>query len=277
MATHKVPQDVETADKLVGFLSLKQFIFVLVGFGLGFMAYNLAKTSFILAIPFLPFIFVCLVLGLYQRKDQPVEVFLAAWLKYKLSPKARVWNQEGYEQHLIVTAPKKEQIDYTKGMTAQDVYNRSLSLSSNLDTGGWATRGVTNATATELLTKPVSESLIDESTLKEIKKKYEYQPPEIIESPTKSPEDVFDANNAPTATRVEVGIDHLAQSQSAEAKNIITTPPQQGFASQPPVQLPPDVTAKVEQLATAPVPITTVSQQAAQTIDLNAGAEFQIN
>jgi hypothetical protein len=269
MATHKVPTDVETADKLVGFLNLKQFIFVLVGFGLGFIAFNLAKANFILAIPFLPFIFICFVLGLYQRKDQPVEVFLAAWLKYKLSPKARVWNQEGYEQHLIVTAPKKEQIDYTKGMTAQDVYNRSLSLGSNLDTGGWATRGVSNASATQLLKEPVSESLIDEGTLNEIKKKYAYQPPQE--------EDVFDANNYPVATRAETGLDHLNQAQTTLAQNLITNPTAQNYPSQPPVELPPTATTKLEQLATAPLPITTISEQAAQTIDLTKGAEFEIN
>lgn len=275
MATHKVPQDVETADKLVGFLSLKQFLFVLAGFGLGFIAFNLAKANFILAIPFLPFIFVFFVLGLYQRKDQPVEVFLAAWLKYKFSPKARVWNQEGYEQHLIVTAPKKETIDYTKGLTDQDVSNRSTSLGTNLDTRGWATRGVTGATATQL-GNIQSESLIGADELKEIKKKYEYQPTEA-DIPTKTPADIFDANNAPAATIAEVSVDKLAQAQSAQALNLIQSPNPQSYPSQPPVQLEPATAAKVEELASSPIPITTISEQATQTIDLTKGAEFQIN
>ncbi len=275
MAAHKVPQDVETADKLVGFLSLKQFIFVLVGFGLGFVAFNLAKASFILAIPFLPFIFVCLVLGLYQRKDQPVEVFLAAWLKYKFSPKARVWNQEGYEQHLIVTAPKKEVIDYTKGMTDQDVSRRSTSLGSNLDTRGWATRGVSSATATDLGVQ-TSESLLGADELREIKKRYEYHPVEF-EAPIQAPSDVFDANNDLTATRLEVEVQKSTINQTELAQQIIQSPNPQSIPSQPAVELPQAVSAKVEELATAPVPISTISEQAAQTIDLSKGAEFEIS
>lgn len=273
MAAHKVPQDVETADKLVGFLSLKQFIFVLVGFGLGFIAFNLAKASFLLALPFLPFIFVCFVLGLYQRKDQPVEVFLAAWLKYKFSPKARVWNQEGYEQHLIVTAPKKEIIDYTKGLTPSDVQNKLTGLGSNLDTKGWSTRGVASATSTNLGIHQ-SERLIDLDQVASIRKKYQYQPPEI--EPI-DPIDPLDANNAPTATRIEVGVDTSAQNSTTEAIQIISSPPTQSFTSQPPVELPPETAATVQELASASVPITTIAAKAAQAIDLAKGAEFTIN
>ena len=42
MATHKVPQDVEAEDKLVGFLSLKQFIFVIFGIAFGWLTFFFA-------------------------------------------------------------------------------------------------------------------------------------------------------------------------------------------------------------------------------------------
>ncbi len=290
MANHKVPQDVETADKLVGFLSLKQFIFVLGGFGLGFIAFSLGKTNFLLAIPFAPPIFVFLVLGLYQRKDQPVEVFLAAWLKYKFSPKARVWNQEGYEQHLIVTAPKKEVIDYTKGMTSQDVYNRLYGIGSKLDTRGWSTKGVSSANAVDLGIDE-SERLISMTDVRAMENRLNNTP--------EPPQDVFDANNSPTATMVEVDVQKAAQAQGAEALNIIANPVAQTSAqsvvgteagltnfqqilslkpaSNPlPAQQPALTNTQAVALASAQIPISAVAQQA-QSINLDQGAEFNLH
>jgi hypothetical protein len=268
MANHKVPQDVETADKLIGFLSLKQFLFVLGGAGLSFLAFQFAKASIILAIPFLPFIFVMLVLGLYQRKDQPVEVFLAAWLKYKISPKARIWNQEGYEHRVIVTAPKKEVIDYSKGLTTQDVYNNFSGLGSKLDTRGWSTKGVSSATATDLGVQD-SERLMSIESINELKKKYR---PEA-----EPPQDVFDANNSPVATMVEVDVDKSAQAQPARAMEILshTAPTQVETHAAP--QLQPQQATQVETLSTAEIPISSVSSQAGQTINLEQGAEFSLH
>ncbi len=267
MANHKVPQDVETADKLIGFLSLKQFLFVLAGFGLGFLAFNFAKVNFLLAVPFLPFIIVFLVLGLYQRKDQPVEVFLAAWLKYKFSPKARVWNQEGYEQHVIVTAPKKEEIDYTKGMSKQDVYNNFSGIGNKLDTRGWSTKGVSSATAVDLGVQD-SERLMSLDSVKELQKRYNKEP--------EPPYDVFDANNSPVATIVEVDVDKAAQQVSTQATDILTHPNNIQQPEHPPQVLPQTQAAQVENLASAEIPISSVANQASQTINLDQGAEFSL-
>ncbi len=95
MSTYKLPSNLDTDEKLVGFLSLKQFLFVLAGCGISFIAYTIAKVNILIAIPFVPFMVVFFVLGLYQRQDQPVEVYLAAWLKFKFGSKKRIWNQEG--------------------------------------------------------------------------------------------------------------------------------------------------------------------------------------
>jgi len=269
MANHKVPQDVETADKLIGFLSLKQFLFVLGGAGLSFLAFQFAKTSIVLGIPFLPFIFIMFVLGLYQRKDQPVEVFLAAWLKYKFSPKARIWNQEGYEHRVIVTAPKKEVIDYTKGLSSQDVYNNFSGLGSKLDTRGWSTKGVSSATATDLGVQD-SERLMSLESVNELKKKYDHQP--------EPPQDVFDANNSTVATMVEVDVDKSAQAQPLKALGILNnSQPAPQPQAYPAPQLDPQQTSQVENLAnTEEIPISSVATLAGQAIDLDNGAEFSL-
>lgn len=141
MATHKVPQDVEAEDKLVGFLSLKQFIFVVLGIGFGYLTYFFfAKVHPITALIFIPPTLICLVLGLYQRKDQPVEVFLASALRFYLKARKRVWNQEGYEERVIITAPPVIEHKYTKSFTGAEAVSRLTSLSRMMDSRGWASK-----------------------------------------------------------------------------------------------------------------------------------------
>jgi hypothetical protein len=140
MATYKVPQDVEAEDKIIGFLSLKQFIFVLVMVASLWMCWILARANIGLGLIPLPIAIISGVLGLYQRKDQPVEVFLASWLRYLLKPRVRKWDQEGIEERVIITVPKHIEKNYTKGLTEQQVNSRLAQLSSLLDSRGWAAK-----------------------------------------------------------------------------------------------------------------------------------------
>jgi hypothetical protein len=285
MANHKVPTDVETADKLIGFLSLKQFIFTLAGFGTIFMAYTFAKATPFLAIPFLPVIFVFFILGLYQKKDQPVEVFLAAWLKFKLSPKTKIWNQEGYEQHVIVTAPKKETIDYSKGMTRQDVRDKLKGLGTIADTKGWSAKGVSSQDALSLGDQK-SERLLSLEEVDALQKAREGTPEpwELV--------DVQDANNSTTASRFETGLDELSIQSDYQAQQIMK--PQTEFSTATPFQQPstltPDVAQlnpqqqeQIQQLSTTDAPISTVAHQAQELvhpngeIDLDSGAVFNLH
>lgn len=140
MATYKVPQDVEAEDKLIGFLSLKQFIFVLVMIGALWMCWVLAKVNILFGIVPLPIAFVSGILGLYQRKDQPVEVYLASWLRFKTKPRIRKWDQEGLAEHVIITVPKQVMKTYTNGLNQQQVESRLNQLSALMDTRGWASK-----------------------------------------------------------------------------------------------------------------------------------------
>lgn len=141
MATHRVPQDVETEDKIIGFLSLKQFIFVVVGIGFGWLTFFFAtKVNIILALIWVPFTVVPLVLGLYQRKDQPVEVFLASALRYYFKPRKRKWDLEGYEERVLVTAPPKIEHHYTKDFSGDEAMSRLTRLSHMMDSRGWASK-----------------------------------------------------------------------------------------------------------------------------------------
>lgn len=57
MATYKVPQDVEADDKLIGPFSFRQFVYLMLVFGLGVAAVALFQVFPLLAIIPLPFAF----------------------------------------------------------------------------------------------------------------------------------------------------------------------------------------------------------------------------
>ena len=78
MAEHKVPQDVEAEDKLIGPFSFRQFMFLLVALGAGFVAFFLGRISIPLALIPAPISLFFLVIALPLRKDQPTEVYVAA-------------------------------------------------------------------------------------------------------------------------------------------------------------------------------------------------------
>jgi len=141
MATHMVPQDVEAEDKLVGFLSLKQFIMTVLGIGFGYLTFFFfTKIHPLAALIWLPPTLVFFVLGLYQRKDQPIEVFLASALTFYFKPRKRKWDQEGHEDQVIITAPPVIEHHYTKDFTGSEAASRLQSLSTMMDSRGWASK-----------------------------------------------------------------------------------------------------------------------------------------
>ncbi len=141
MATHKVPQDVEAEDKIVGFLSLKQLIFTIVGLAFGYLTYFFfTKVHPVSALLWLPFTLMFLVLGLYQRKDQPVEVYLASAIGYYFKPRVRIWGQEGYEERVKITAPPVVEKHLTKDFSGDEAVSRLSGLSLMMDSRGWASK-----------------------------------------------------------------------------------------------------------------------------------------
>lgn len=159
MATHMVPQDVEAEDKLVGFLSLKQFIMTVVGIGFGYLTFFFfTKVHPVAALLWLPPTILFLVLGVYQRKDQPVEVFLASALTFYFKPRKRKWDQEGHEDHVIITAPEVIEHHYTKDFTGEEAASRLQSLSTMMDSRGWASKQWGDWQNPQLATAAVSDN-----------------------------------------------------------------------------------------------------------------------
>jgi hypothetical protein len=148
MAVYKVIQDVEAEDKIVGFLTLKTFVYALIAAALAYinirflMAGALGPLRFvfilILSVPMLIFGILAAPLG----RDQPTEVWILSHVQFFLNSRRRVWDQGGAQELVTITAPKKIEKDYTKGLTQNDVQSRLKALATTLDSRGWAVKNV---------------------------------------------------------------------------------------------------------------------------------------
>ncbi len=142
MAVYKVPQDVEADDKLLGPFSFKQFIFLIIAVMAGAIAFGLSRILFPLVIIPLPIAVFFLILALPLRKDQPMEIYIAAIISFMTKPKKRLWRPDGIESLIEVVAPKVEERQYGKGYSQEEVQRRLSYLANIVDSRGWAVRGV---------------------------------------------------------------------------------------------------------------------------------------
>jgi hypothetical protein len=143
MATYKVPQDVEAEDKLLGPLSFRQFVYAMIAAGgivMGFFLFQASPP--LVAIP-LPVVLLFSVLALPLRKDQPMETYLLAVLRFYLKPKMRLWNPDGTITYVEITAPKIVEEHLTKEFTGQTAKERLDYLAEIMDTRGWSLKNLT--------------------------------------------------------------------------------------------------------------------------------------
>lgn len=142
MAVYKVPQDVEADDKLIGPFSFRQFIYLIIVAIAIAIAWGLAQLFIPLAIIPLPIIIFFGALALPLRKDQPMEIYLAAVVSFYLKPRRRIWQADGIQSLVEITAPKVIEVQRTKNLSQTEAERRLSYLADIVDTGGWAIRGV---------------------------------------------------------------------------------------------------------------------------------------
>jgi PrgI family protein len=142
MAVYKVPQDVEADDKLIGPFSFRQFVYLIIA-TLGIvMGWGLAQLFIPLAIIPLPIIIFFGALALPLKKDQPMETYLAAVVSFYLKPRKRLWQPDGIQSLVEITAPKVIEVQRAKDLSQVEAEQRLSYLADIVDTEGWAVRGV---------------------------------------------------------------------------------------------------------------------------------------
>lgn len=147
MAVYKVPQDVEAEDKLLGPFSFRQFVYLMIAAGSGVAMFFLGRINFLLALLPLPFFLVFGILALPLRKDQPIETYLAAIIRFHLKPRKRFWQPDGTLSLIEITNPIVDASPVLKDVSGQEAATRLSFLSQVVDSQGWSTRGVAAPTA----------------------------------------------------------------------------------------------------------------------------------
>ncbi len=145
MATYKVPQDVEADDKLLGPFTFRQFIYLMIVFGLIMLAVGLFQIYPILAIIPIPFALFFGILALPIKKDQPMETYLAALWSFYTKPNKRYWMPGQSESVILITAPKKVEAPRARDLSSDEAGHRLSFLAELVDSEG---RAIKNASTT---------------------------------------------------------------------------------------------------------------------------------
>lgn len=226
MATYKVLQDIEAEDKLIGPFTLKQFIFagitIIIGF-IGFQILISGAPAFIMVpmlILLLPFFLLFGFLAAPIGRDQSTETWLLARLRFLFKPRTRIWSQDGYNELVTITVPKKIETVYTKDFTQDEVHSRLRALANTVDSRGWAVKNV----STNLFNQPdyiqtsaaSSDRLLDPASMPQ-------QVPTINVLPS---DDIMDTENNATAQHFQQMIQESSNDIKKQAIDNMQVPSQ---------------------------------------------------
>lgn len=213
MATYKVIQDIESEDKLLGPLTLRQFIYAIVVIALGFIAFKLASINPILIVPFLPPMAFFGLLAAPFGHDQSSEVWLLSKIRFMLKPHRRLWDQTGMQEFVTITVPKQVEKVLTDGLSQFEVKSRLQALANTIDSRGWAVKNVNvnlSAQPSYIDTSSSSDRLIGASSLPQDSSSFEVY----------ATDDMMDINNNRTAQQLTTLIN---QSQQAHKQALVAT------------------------------------------------------
>ena len=145
MSVYKVPQNVEADDKLIGPFNFRQFIYLLVVAGLAAVMFFLWQIFPGLIIIPLPAVIFFAALALPLKKDQPMELYLAAVVGFYLRPNKRIWQADGIEHLIEISAPMKTDERLAKDISRDEASRRLSYLADIVDTEGWAIKHAVSA------------------------------------------------------------------------------------------------------------------------------------
>ncbi len=137
----KVPQNIDMEDKIIGPLTLLQFIYLVIG---GVILYATIKAGDTVMIAFvgIPVALLALALCFVKIQDQPFSKFVVSLVFFLTRPKIRVWNKQT-ELEEIPQAQAPQAVKTLKIPMGKKVEKSELEkLSQVIDTRGWA--GISN-------------------------------------------------------------------------------------------------------------------------------------
>lgn len=286
MATYKVPQDVEAEDKLLGPFSFRQFVYLAIALGSAVLGIFLFRVFPLLVLIPLPIVIFFGALALPLRKDQPMETYLLALVRFYLKPKLRKWDPEGVISYVEIIAPKLIEPQLTKEYSSESARERLDYLARVMDSRGWAHKGVETSTNQSVNSTVAAEAqstvdVLDEDqalsrSLKQMMdQKAEQQRKDAIERMQQAGAPVAQAQSS-TTPATPVNINYNPYPSSMHQKVIL--PAGQQKPTPPPVQKPavtPTVSPDIIRLANSTLSVSGIAHEA-QRLQARQGEEVEI-
>jgi len=108
----KIPQNIDMQDRILGPLTLVQFVYAVVGGGLCYTIYMKVPSplNIVIVLPIIVFI-ICL--DFVKINEQPFLHFFISGLQYISAPKQRFWHRDGESDLSVeIYATKKDETTY---------------------------------------------------------------------------------------------------------------------------------------------------------------------
>jgi hypothetical protein len=203
MAEYKLIQDIEAEDKILGPLTLRQFIFALVATFFAYLCFiSAVKHLFFLLAIFAPPMLLTGFFAFPFGHDQPTEVWALAKLRFWFKPRKRMWDQSGAKELVTITAPKKVERVYTDGLSQTEVQSRLQALANTIDSRGWAIKNVNiTSYAPNPLAAASSDRLLDISAV----------PDTVPDTVIQASDDILDEQHNPIAQQFDSMITQSSQ------------------------------------------------------------------
>ena len=103
---YKVPQNIDLADKVIGPLTMIQFLYLLAGGVVIYLVFNVAGPGVLFYITAIPVGALSLGLAFLKIQDQPLMHFITAGFIFYLRPKQRIWQRFGSNIITVRDLPK---------------------------------------------------------------------------------------------------------------------------------------------------------------------------
>lgn len=103
-----MPQNIDLEDKIVGPLTMTQFVYVLAGGLIDYLLFqSLAQQSFALFLVLaIPISLIALAFAFLKIQEQPLTHFFLAWITYLGKPKKRIWKRDNSFTPILTAPPK---------------------------------------------------------------------------------------------------------------------------------------------------------------------------
>ncbi|MBU2595562.1 PrgI family protein [Patescibacteria group bacterium] len=135
---YKVPQKIDLEDKIIGPLTLKQFIYLLGGGMLDYVIFTAAQSAFWGWLLIFMVSLLALAFAFVQVEEQPFSYLMTSFLSYFLRPKIRLWDKRSKIKRTIEFKNKKIEKPSPAIKNPAEVKSSLEELAQVLDTHGWS-------------------------------------------------------------------------------------------------------------------------------------------